>query len=294
MTLLSNFRILESTSMSLIRIFTKQMSTIRSIQQLQFEGFLRTPELWSDTSIFELEQLKFNSIHSSPKKQFPEMRLGMLVEQFVIEAISQAPSNEIIARNVQVIEDKTTLGELDALLKLNNELIHLEIVYKFYLFDPKLSKNELECWIGPNRRDSLVEKLTKLKEKQCPLLYHPKTREILNDLGYSSEQFQQKVHFKAQLFIPYDSKNKKYEVVNNDCIEGVYFSRDQLNGLKNHQFYIPTKLDWLTVPHHDVDWIDFNQFEMRVLELLDNKMSPMCWSKSDTGELKKFFVTFWE
>ena len=286
--------ILNFTIMRLICKFTKQMSTIRSTQQLQFEGYLRTPELWSDTSIFELEQLKFNLIQSHSMKQFPEMRLGMLVEQFVIEAISQDPSNEIIARNVQVVEDKITLGELDALLKLNSELIHLEIVYKFYLFDPKLSKNELECWIGPNRRDSLVEKLTKLKEKQCSLLYHPKTREILTDLGHSAEQFQQKVHFKAQLFIPHDSKNRKYEAVNNDCIEGVYFSREQLNGLKNHQFYIPTKLDWLTVPHHNVDWIDFSQFEMHVLELLDNKMSPMCWSKSDTKELNKFFVTVWE
>ena len=270
------------------------MHTTNSNQQLQFQGFLKTPELWSDTSIFGLEQLKLAPTNHQLNHEFPAMRLGMLAEEFLLHQIAQDPSNKIIAKNLQIIEDKITLGELDALLKLNNQLIHLEIVYKFYLYDPKISQNELECWIGPNRRDSLVEKLNKLRSNQLPLLYHPKTNEELVSLGYQADDFQQKVNFKAQLFIPYDSAEKSYTDVNSNCIEGVYMYRDQLNKLNDLSFHIPSKLDWLTIPHQNVDWVNFDEFEAEIDELLANKMSPMCWSKADSGKLKKFFVVWWK
>ena len=268
-----------------------------SNQQLQFEGFLKTPELWLGTSILELEQLKFIPKQEQLNNEFPVMRLGMLVEQFLLHAIAQDPLNEIIAKNLQIIEAKITLGELDALLNLNDQLIHLEIVYKFYLFDPKISQNELECWIGPNRRDSLVEKLKKLRNNQLPLLYHPKTNEELVRLGHQADDFKQKVNFKAQLFTPYNSEKKSYTNVNNDCIEGVYICGDQLNKLNklnDLSFHIPTKLDWLTIPHQNVHWVNYNEFEAAINELLVNKISPMCWSKADSGELKKFFVVWWK
>jgi len=61
----------------------------------------------------------------------------------------------------------------------NNKPIHLEIIYKFYLYDPSIGLTQLDHWIGPNRRDSLVKKLTKLKQKQLPLLYHPLITQLL-------------------------------------------------------------------------------------------------------------------
>jgi hypothetical protein len=48
----------------------------------------------------------------------------------------------------------------------------MELAYKFYLFDPSISSEPINNWIGPNRNDSLQEKLEKLKTKQFPLLYH--------------------------------------------------------------------------------------------------------------------------
>src|SRR5690606_34498166 len=116
----------------------------------------------------------------------------------------------------------------------------------------------------------------------------------LVSLGYKADDFQQKVNFKAQLFIPYNSEDKRYTDVNSDCIEGVYISRDQLNKLNDLSFHIPTKLDWLTIPHQNVDWVNFDEFEAEIDELLANKMSPMCWSKTDSGELKKFFAVWWK
>ena len=45
-------------------------------------------------------------------------------------------------------------------------MIHLEIVYKFYLYDNTIGTSEIDHWIGPNRNDSLREKLEKLKSKR--------------------------------------------------------------------------------------------------------------------------------
>ena len=49
---------------------------------------------------------------------------------------------------------------------------HLEYSYKFYLFDHKLEQPFINCWIGPNKKDGLNQKLKKLKENQLPLLHH--------------------------------------------------------------------------------------------------------------------------
>ena len=43
------------------------------------------------------------------------------------------------------------------------QVIHMELAYKFYLFDPNISSESINNWIGPNRNDSLNEKLEKLK-----------------------------------------------------------------------------------------------------------------------------------
>jgi hypothetical protein len=46
--------------------------------------------------------------------------------------------------NIQVIEDKKTIGEIDFLLKKNTkQVIHMELAYKFYLFDPSISSEPI-------------------------------------------------------------------------------------------------------------------------------------------------------
>jgi hypothetical protein len=62
--------------------------------------------------------------------------------------------------NIQVIEDKKTIGEIDFIIEDKNtkQVIHMELAYKFYLFDPSISSEPINNWIGPNRDDSLQEK----------------------------------------------------------------------------------------------------------------------------------------
>ena len=171
----------------------------------RFEGFRNTPFLWKGL----LEGLEMYAISEFSITDYPEIepaphiRLGKLTEQFVLFELGKDRSVQILKSNFQVFRKQRTIGELDCLLNRSGGNIHLEIIYKYYLYDPAIP-TELKRWIGPNRNDSLVLKLNKLKEKQLPLLYHPETAQLLDELKVRSTEFEQRVYFKAQLFSAFE------------------------------------------------------------------------------------------
>lgn len=259
-----------------------------------FEGYSNTPLLWQGADIFNLQQLdcmqaKFQNF--KPKGS-GHLRLGKLVEQFVFYQLEQDPNCEILLENIQIQVNKHTIGELDALLKYRAQLIHLEIVYKFYLYDPEACTTEFTHWIGPNRKDNLIQKLNKLKEKQLPLLYHPKTQLLLDGFGLLSSEVEQQVHFKAQLFLPFVHHNPIFYQINPHCIKGFYLKITELEQFKTGQFFIPEKVDWLMECHEYVKWMDYGPFLIEVSNWLHKKMSPLCWLKYQ-GIYSKIFVVWW-
>ena len=140
------------------------------VTQLRFEGFLKTSTLWESTHVYDLSQFKIEQKSIEIDKEIDtKQRLGKYVERFVSHQLVNTEGISLIAENIQISKDRITLGELDCLLYKNGNPIHLEVVYKFYLYDP--TKQGLHCWIGPNKKDRLVEKLEKLQQKQLPLLY---------------------------------------------------------------------------------------------------------------------------
>lgn len=261
----------------------------------RFDGFHNTPFLWKEV----LEGLEMYAPAELSTIAYPEIdpashiRLGKLIEQFVLFELEQDESTQLLESNVQVFRDQITIGELDCLIKQLEVNIHLEIVYKFYLYDPSIPA-ELDRWVGPNQNDSLVLKLNKLKEKQLPLLYHPETAKLLNALNLKSADFIQRLHFKAQLFVPFNSPESSFPFVNNDCIQGFYIRQSDLRLFTNHTYYIPSKLDWLVEPHLDVEWVSIETFQNSITELLSSHRSPLCWMKSQEGKIQKFFVVWWE
>ena len=263
--------------------------------QLQYEGFLNTPILWKSNQIEDLVQFEIPPTTLVPfQESIPiKMRLGKLVERFVSHELNQYDSINILIENLQVIENKITIGELDCLLKNENELIHLEIVYKFYLYDPNHCIQETGRWIGPNRKDSLIQKLTKLKEKQLPILFHKQTKLELEKLEINLSEIIQKTYFKAQLFVPYSKKISLLPEINNDCIKGVYIQKNQLNDFNSHTFYIPSKMNWIIEANNNVNWMTFIDFLTELKGLLNNEKSPLCWVKDSKGNIKKIFVVWW-
>ena len=262
--------------------------------QQRFEGFLNTPVLWKDSEVcsltqFKIEQelLSFNQVIDS------NQRLGKYVERFVSFQLSRNSTIKIISENIQISKDKITLGELDCILIKNKKPIHLEIVYKFYLYDSSVGKESLHHWIGPNRKDSLREKLDKLQQKQLPLLYSKECKEYLQSIDLNAKDIQQQVYFKAQLFVPFRMKKEIQSSINTDCIVGYYFKPHELVQFKDAKFYIPSKKDWLMIPHTNVDWLLYDEFLTESSTYLQRQFSPLCWIKKNTGELKKIFLVWW-
>lgn len=262
--------------------------------QNRYEGFLRTPSLWKNHAVYELNQFKIKPLASKINIDIDEkLRLGKYIERFVSYQLKQETDLEILAENIQIQQEKRTLGELDCILLKDKKPIHLEIIYKFYVYDTSVGETEIEHCIGPNRKDSLLEKLIKLKYKQLPLLYAAECKTYLKSIDLNTDDIRQQVYFKAQLFVPISNKNKKLKVLNNDCVVGFYSNQKELEQFSDCKFYIPNKKDWLIIPHKNVDWLLFNPFKIASKIYLKRNFSPLCWLKKPNGALEKFFLVWW-
>jgi hypothetical protein len=267
---------------------------LTNLLQKRYEGFLKTPYLWLGKSTNNLEQFE---ISSQPKKiditVDENLRLGKYVERLVSFELLQHKNITILAENIQIQDNQLTLGELDCLLIKNNQPIHLEIIYKFYLYDNSVGNTEIEHFIGPNRKDALVEKLNKLQEKQQPLLYSKFCKPYLEQLNLTTKDIVQQVYFKAQLFLPFNNQNIKLEHLNNDCIVGFYVNQNQIKNFKDCKFFIPIKKDWLIVPHANVNWFNYDHFNDATQNHSIEKYSYLFWLKHPNGVIKKMFLVWW-
>lgn len=261
--------------------------------QQRFYGYQNTPLLWkgelNGLSQFEIEQvdLKIDS------KIDDTVRLGNYVERLVSFEFSNHKSVKILKENAQIISNKTTLGEIDCLLLQNGQPIHVEIAYKFYLYDPKVGGSFLDHWIGPNRRDSLQLKLQKAKNKQFPLLFKNDCKPLLQALKLDIEDIQQRAFFKAQLFIPFQSEID-FPELNLKCVQGFYINSQEMTLFKDYKFYIPKKLDWLIEPHPQVEWLNYDFVIDRIHEFHQKNSTPLCWMKKPNGQIQKVFVVWWK
>jgi len=221
------------------------------------------------------------------------LRLGKRVERFVSAELMQNTDIEILLENTQIKQEKITIGEIDCFLKQNGVPIQLEIIYKFYLFDPKVGTTEIEHWIGPNRKDSLLQKLDKLKDKQLPLIYNEHARPVLKAIHVNPSEIEQRVHFKAQLFLPFQGDQDSFNLLNKDCLKGFYVHCSKIGQFSQCQFYQPNKIDWLVEIQSDVEWIDFKQFYKRISQQMNEETAPLCWIKYPNDQTEKFFVVWW-
>ncbi|MCL7764716.1 DUF1853 family protein [Polaribacter sp. Z014] len=262
--------------------------------QKRYEGFLQTPCLWNGNTIYGLHQFIIEPKSSKIDIDINEkLRLGKYIERFVSYQLKQEESITIICENIQIQREKITLGELDCILLKEDQPIHLEVIYKFYLYDASVGKSEIEHFIGPNRKDSLVEKLDKLKDKQLPLLYSNECNNYLKSIHLNVSDIKQQVYFKGQLFVPFSNKEHQLTVFNPNCIAGFYINKNELEKFKNCKFFIPNKKDWIVIPHKNVAWLNFEELNLIVKEYYQRKFSPLCWMKKQNGEILKIFLVWW-
>jgi hypothetical protein len=266
------------------------------ITKLRYQGYAATPPLWTNTIVSQFKQIELvlKSQNFDDSIVFKNQRLGKLVEEFVFNQLQQQDSVSWVCDNLQIQNGKQTVGEIDALYYYEDQPIHLEIVYKFYLYDTSVSDNKPTAyWIGPNRKDSLPFKLDKLHNKQFPLLYNTLTKPYLETYNLNIKTITQQVCFKAQLFLPYQNRTIDIGPLNSDCIAGYYISFSKIELFINFEFYIPNKLDWLVLPHNNVDWMHYSTSLLILKSELNNQRSPMVWLKNSKSQISKCFIIWW-
>lgn len=248
------------------------------------------------SSISGLPAFELSTLDLAADLDFPlptNVRLGHLAETIVSELIKASKNIKVLHENIQVVEDKKTIGEIDFILEdvVTTELIHMELAYKFYLFDPSISSEPINNWIGPNRNDSLKEKLEKLKRNQFPLLYHPCTQSQLPgiDLGKAS----QALCLLVSLFVPYDFEASLHPAFQK-VVKGHYLSFEAFSSLDHSakSYHIPAKKEWGMPPAENETWTDFKGVEKAILKSIRERQAPLCWQRhGDTHSV--FFIVWW-
>lgn len=265
----------------------------------QFLGFINTPYLFKELNsltqfeldINEKEEFDFTKLNITTK-----LPLGKRIEHFFKFYIDQSKNYDLIKNNIQIINNKQTLGELDFIIydKRAKKYIHVEHIYKFYLYDDSFP-NEIDRFIGPNRNDTFVKKLAKLKDKQLPLLYKNETKNYLKGIDINS--IEQKVCFKGNIYLPRHLLGKNIPIINNFCIKGFYINQEKFvkeKEFREFEYFLPPRNDWVSDFNTNEIWITFDKIIDKIELILSYEKSTLVWLRnSKENETQSFFVTWW-
>lgn len=278
----------------------------------RLRAFYKTASLWNGPlagvlqfplSEFDLSHLK----EKNPYLKLPEIPentiLGKRAEYLYQWCIEQSLNYKLIAANVQINVPGKTIGELDYLIKelKTGRIFHIELVYKFYCYDPNSSQKsvhldhsqhiELSKYIGPNKRDNFVYKLDRLINHQLPLLYHPATRVQLAPLELDIDQIEQRACFLAHIFIPRDMWQHDFKYINKRSIAGYYMNKDAFaKAYSTHLYYFPHKRQWIMPAHCLTVAYSHENALLLVMSSLDRNFAPLLWMQLEDGNFEKFFV----
>ena len=270
-----------------------------SINHHHIDNFQKTASIFRNDDVlpnFDMEILKVNQCDEIQYNSV--LRLGKQKELIFEWFLEKSKRYQVLVKNTIVYEHKRTIGELDFIVydQKQKQYVHVELTFKFYLFDDH-KDGELAPWIGPNRNDSLLQKITKLKEKQFPLLYHSQNN-ILQE--HSITKITQQVCFKAQLFLPFHKKEVLLsDTINPNAVMGYwYYQSDFIEAFQDKKglYLLPEKKEWglLRMPLENEQWLSFDEIVDALFEIHQNQKSPLCWFVTESGEVDCFFVVSWE
>lgn len=240
---------------------------------------------------FDLSQLQIDGL---PDLNLPDdLRLGHLIEKAVSGLLNASENFQVLEENLQLIDNKITIGELDFIIqnKSTQQITHLELAYKFYLLDPMISDLPIEQWIGPNRKDSLKEKLAKLKSRQLPLLHHELTMVALHK--YEVQKINQALCFMVNLYLPYHFKGQVHPALKSG-IKGYYMDFDTFLSTTSTdtQYYLPSKTEWGIDPAFNENWNTQTAVLSNIEEQLAQEQSVLCWQQFE-NIFQEYFITWW-
>jgi hypothetical protein len=275
----------------------------------RFEAFYKTASLWSGTlhgiEQFGLSHFNFDHLEEQEPLNLPVIPQGTLLgkraEYFFKFCVEQSNNYELILSNVQIFKGKITIGELDYIIrnKRTHACTHIELVYKFYIYNPAITSNEkllifqeLNKYQGPNGRDHLVRKIEHLKKHQLPLLYAQETRNLLKKYPIDITRIKQKVCFLAHVFIPHHLWSYKFKYINKSCIVGYYYTYKIFEKAHTtNDYFLPEKYAWKMLPQELPNAYTFYEILGLTAASLERGYAPLIWMRiSETKRFERFFI----
>lgn len=276
------------------------------------EGFLATKTILYTPIIMGVEQFEWEPhifseafINRISDLEIPEkLMLGKRAERYFSALVNQSSDYDMLAENVQVISEKQTFGEFDFFVRRKSEtaagshepsqILHVELVYKFYLFDPSIEGTEFQKWIGPNKGDRLDFKLEKLEKHQFPLLFNEAASNTLDALNIDPKEVVQHVFFLGNLFVP-NGVEVPFDEVNEACVEGTWQRLDEWENadIPGDLYAIPTKNEWFLRELDHVTWLSFEEAQATIQSHHQRQKSPLVWKKNADEIQSRSFVVWW-
>lgn len=129
------------------------------------------PLLWPSQDFAKsIDWQKLNAAHIERIQRASQDKLGSFFEALVTTLFELLEQYHIIAENRVIQSPQRTLGEIDLLLQdsASQEVIHLELAIKFYLWVPAADSNAWH-WVGAGLKDFFTDKCQRLYQHQLHL-----------------------------------------------------------------------------------------------------------------------------
>jgi hypothetical protein len=118
--------------------------------------------------------------HGAPK------RLGRRFERLLTALFEQSEYIKLLGHGILVKNQKQTIGELDYLIRLPDQIIHLEVAIKFYAgIGNAMERANTSSWIGPSCQDRLDLKINHITAHQLTLSQTTLGQQSISDEGLS-------------------------------------------------------------------------------------------------------------
>ncbi len=233
----------------------------------EWEWLLSKPPLFINHPFFEESKWKKWTQKAAghiPQFDYHQKRLGHHYEDLIDELLSCSTPAIQFTRNLQIVKNKKTTGEIDFLISENGSTLHLEVAVKFYLYSPAT-----KSLISPSGKEHWREKKHKLTNHQ-----------LKTGIELSIEITESKAWIQGIIFTPLNFTGPlEIENVNPNGQRGIWLQVEQWDEVsqlfKEGGYAAQYHRDrWGEIP--DDRWIVVEEIEEKLMEIRKG-LSPYLW-----------------
>ncbi|USG63046.1 DUF1853 family protein [Sneathiella marina] len=220
--------------------------------------------------------------------------LGIYFEQLILFWLDNLPSISLIGSNIQVFQDKRTIGEIDVIFEHGQKIFHWELAVKFYLNIG--SGLKADQFVGPRLKDTLGAKLSRIFDHQIPLVKTPEGKSKLAKLNI--DEVVSSAVIKGILFQPcapqFPPANRLPTIISRNYRHGSWITVKMLENLEDlsfTHFLVMDKIQWFTDYYYPEEVTSGNivALKKRAKEQIKDRNMPImvCLFRSKNSDILK-------